>query len=376
MANDLRRPLITCSPFALLLALVALSGWAGWAWITSRQEVHDETASARPVVARGGLTSEEQARIELFRASAPSVVHITTRQVGYDRFQMRAMEFPRGTGSGFVWDERGYVVTNFHVLQGASRALVTLDGRDTYEAVAVGAEPTYDIAVLKIEAAPEALRPIPIGSSADLRIGQGAFAIGNPFGLDRTLSSGVISGLEREIESPSGSRIRGVIQVDASINPGNSGGPLLDSAGRLIGMNTAIASTTGNSAGIGFAVPVDAINRVVPSLIRMGRFDRPKLGVQAAAQEVGRFLGVEGVVVGDVVRGSGADRAGLRPMSVDERGFPTAADVITSVDGRAVRVLEDRWEVLEGHAPGDVVPIEVRRGSETLRLEVQLSQGV
>ncbi len=370
-----RPALVTCSPFALLLLLVGLALWAGWMWVGRVRDVHDPDAAARPVALRGDLGTDEQATIELFRAASPAVVHITTRQVAVDRYRMRALEVPRGTGSGFVWDERGYVVTNYHVIAGASRAFVTLDNQETYEAYAVGAEPSYDIAVLKIDAPGPGLRTLPIGTSKDLLVGQKALAIGNPFGLDHTLSTGVISGLNREIEAPDGSRIRGVIQTDAAINPGNSGGPLLDSSGRLIGMNAAIASPTGASAGIGFAVPVDSINRIVPSLIRKGRFDRPRLGVQAASPAVARHLRAEGVVVGDIVRGSGAERAGLRPLTFDERGLPASADVILSVDGRKVTSVEDLWEITGERNAGDVVPVEILREGRTLRLDVQLTAG-
>jgi S1-C subfamily serine protease len=370
-----RPPLVTCSPFALLFLLVALAAWIGWRWMESRRQVHDAGAAPRLVEARGDLAADEKAQIELFRNASPAVVHITTRQVAVDRFLLRAMEVPRGTGSGFVWDGRGYVVTNVHVLEGASRAFVTLDNQESYEAVLVGAEPSYDVAVLKIEPQNGALRAIPVGTSGDLQVGQKVFAIGNPFGLDHTLSTGVISGLNREIEAPDGSTIRGVIQTDAAINPGNSGGPLLDSAGRLIGMNTAIASPTGASAGIGFAVPVDTINRVVPSLIRAGRVERPRLGFRPASAEVARYLGAEGVVVAGVLRGGGAEQAGLRDMRFDARGLPTEADVITAVAGRRVRSIEEIWEVMEQHAVGDVVDVDVQRGDKKLRVQVKLSGG-
>jgi S1-C subfamily serine protease len=362
-------------PVAALLFGVAGLAWFGWNAATSQRGVRDPQARPRVVDARGDLAADERAQIELFRAASPSVAHITTRAVAVDRFLMRATEVPSGTGSGFVWDDRGHVVTNFHVVANARSAFVTLDSQETFEAELVGVDASYDIAVLRIEAPAGRLKPIPVGISKDLLVGQKAFAIGNPFGLDHTLSTGVVSGLDREITAPDGGAIRGVIQTDAAINPGNSGGPLLDSAGRLIGMNTAIASASGTSSGVGFAVPVDTINRIVPRLIRGQKSSPPRLGIRAAPAEVARLLRVEGVVVGDVEKGLGADMAGLRAMQFDGRGQPIGVDVITRVAGEGVGSLGDLTDVLSRFEAGDTVDVGMLRNGEKTSVKVRLSGG-
>jgi len=220
-------------------------------------DLYYKGAEPRAVTARGDLAEDEKGTISLFKAVSPSVVYITTMAVRQEFFSLRALEVPQGAGSGFVWNDNGYIVTNYHVIAEAQGARVTLADRSTWSAQLVGAEPDKDIAVLKIDAPKHLLPPIPLGTSSDLQVGQKVFAIGNPFGFDQTLTTGVISGLGREIESATHRLIQGVIQTDAAINPGNSGGPLLDSAGRVIGINTAIVSPSGAYAGIGFAVPVD-----------------------------------------------------------------------------------------------------------------------
>jgi S1-C subfamily serine protease len=225
----------------------------------------------RVVTARGDLAAEEKANIELFRQASPSVVYITVLSRRLDAFSLNVYEIPEGTGSGFIWDDQGHIITNFHVIRNAQAAQVTLADHSTYNAGLVGIAPNKDLAVLKIDAPKKLLRPLPIGTSHDLVVGQKTFAIGNPFGLDQTLTTGVVSALGREIRSATRQPIAGVIQTDAAINPGNSGGPLLDSAGRLIGVNTAIYSPSGAYAGIGFAIPVDTVNEVIPLLIRQGK---------------------------------------------------------------------------------------------------------
>src|SRR5688572_23466212 len=241
------------------------------------------TADANPRVpaTRQALSPDEVNNINVFKAASPSVVNITTLAVARDAFSMNVQQVPRGTGTGFVWDERGYIVTNFHVVQEASGARVTLADQTSYRAQLVGVFPDRDLAVLKIDAPRQKLPPLAIGSSKELAVGQKVYAIGNPFGLDQTLTTGVVSALDREIDSVNQRTIRGVVQTDAAISPGNSGGPLLDSAGRMIGVNTAIYSMSGSSAGIGFAIPIDEVNRIVPRLIRDGRMVRPALGVVA-----------------------------------------------------------------------------------------------
>jgi S1-C subfamily serine protease len=256
-------------PLLLLLGLGLVLAWRFWPrapWTGL-----DPNAVPRAVTPRGDLAEDEKTTIAIFRQASPSVVHITTLALRQDAFSLDLFQIPRGTGSGFVWDQDGHVVTNYHVIQGADAARVTLADQSSWTARLVGAYPDKDLAVLMIDAPKNRLRPIPVGTSHDLQVGQKVFAIGNPFGLDQSLTTGVISALGREIESVTRQTIKDMIQTDAAINPGNSGGPLLDSAGRLIGVNTAIFSPSGAYAGIGFAIPVDEVNRVVPKLIRHGK---------------------------------------------------------------------------------------------------------
>jgi len=328
-----------------------------------------------PVMARGDLAADEQATIELFRASSPSVVYITSLAVRRDLFRLNVMEIPQGAGSGFLWDEAGHVITNYHVIQRADAAQVTLADRSVWDATLVGAAPEKDLAVLRIEAPRGQLRPLPVGSSADLSVGQKVFAIGNPFGLDQTLTTGVISALGREIDSVGGVPIRDVIQTDAAINPGNSGGPLLDSAGRLVGVNTAIFSPSGAYAGIGFAIPVDTVRWVVPDLLAHGRVRRPALGVQLAAAEMVRGWRLEGALVVDVVAGSGAERAGLRPTRRDARGRLLLGDLIVAVDGETIASSADLLLALERRRPGETVTVTVERDGARRDLTVVLGEG-
>ena len=299
----------------------------------------------RAVTPRSPLGADEKANIALFKSASPSVVHITTLEFARNSFSLDVMQIPRGTGSGFVWDEQGRIVTNFHVIQGANAATITLHDQSTWKAHLVGASPDHDLAVLQIDAPREKLKPIPIGTSRDLVVGQRVYAIGNPFGLDQTLTTGIISALNREIESVTQRKIRGVIQTDAAINPGNSGGPLLDSAGRLIGVNTTIYSLSGTSAGIGFAIPIDEINRIVPRLIRDGKFERPVLGVQLAPVQRLPARGLKkGVAVLDVVKGGPAGIAGLKPFTRDAFGNIVIGDVIVAIADRPVDNTDELYE--------------------------------
>ncbi|MBX3437409.1 MAG: trypsin-like peptidase domain-containing protein, partial [Planctomycetaceae bacterium] len=288
-------------------------------------------------------------------------------------------EIPRGSGTGIIWSEDGYIVTNDHVVRDTSRLFVTLADNSTHEARVVGVEPGYDIAVLKIDVGRQRLKTIPIGSSSDLQVGQNVFAIGSPFGLDQTLTTGVISGLGRELESENG-RIFDIIQTDAAINPGNSGGPLLDSAGRLIGMNTAIYSQSGTSSGVGFAVPVDSINRVVPDLIRYGkRNPRPVLGLVPYPDSDFRRLvrsgalasDAKGVLIMSVVEGTGAATAGLQG-TVSEGNNVRLGDLITAINGRRIGDTASLFDELDRHQPGDVVNVSITRNSEKLEVPVTL----
>jgi S1-C subfamily serine protease len=368
----LRIRLRTKRLFTAGLAYLTIGGVtpAWWpATLLSISRADAATAAApRAVTPRGPFGEDEKANIALFKSASPSVVHITTLEYARDFFSLDVQQIPRGTGSGFVWDEQGRIVTNYHVIQGANAATITLHDQSTWKASLVGAFPDRDLAVLQIEAPREKLKPVPIGTSRDLIVGQRVYAIGNPFGLDQTLTIGIISALNREIESVTQRKIRGVIQTDAAINPGNSGGPLLDSAGRLIGVNTSIYSPSGASAGIGFAIPVDEINRIVPRLIRDGKFERPVLGVQFAPAQLLPALGLDsGVAVLDVVRGGPAGIAGLKPFYRNPSGKIVFGDVIVAIDDRPVNNVDELFEVLEARQPGDTVSLTVLRGKKQVR---------
>jgi S1-C subfamily serine protease len=327
-----------------------------------------------PITPRGDLSAAERTTIEIFRRASPSVVFVTNLRARNDKLSFDELTMPQGTGSGFIWDDQGHIVTNFHVIQGASAVQVTLDGQKTASAKVVGVAPDKDLAVLRLDDPKDAPRALPIGASSNLVVGQHVFAIGNPFGLDHTLSTGVISGLGREIMSVGNRPIQGVIQTDAAINPGNSGGPLLDSAGRLIGVNTAIFSPTGASAGIGFAVPVDTIRRIVPELIRYGRATRAGLGVHLDEGALTRRLGIEGCLVLGVINGSGAADAGIRPTTRDPRtGALVLGDVIVGLDGQPVKSSLDLYRVLDGLDVGSEVQLTLLRRGKRLEVPLRLS---
>ncbi len=352
---------------ACLLAVV----FARQTWLGSAS-LNDPRAAPRTVTARGELFSDERSTINLFRQASPSVVNITTIGVERDLFTLNLYQIPQGTGSGFVWDINGDIITNFHVIQNADSAQVTLADQSNWKARVVGVAPDKDLAVLRIDAPANRLRPIPIGTSKDLQVGQSVYAIGNPFGLDQTLTTGVISALNREIESVTRRPIQGVIQSDAAINPGNSGGPLLDSAGRLIGVNTAIYSPSGASVGIGFAIPVDTVNRIVPELIRSGKIIRPGLGIQIADDQIAQRLGVTGILVVDVARGSAAAKAGIQPTRRDAEGRLRLGDIITALDGKKVESPTDLYLLLEKYKIGDAVNISILRNGKTVETKVAL----
>lgn len=327
---------------------------------------------ARTAVPGTDLNRGEKATIRLFEESAPSVCYITTTNVRRDYFSRNITEIPRGSGSGFVWDRNGHIITNYHVIQGADRATVTLADRSTWEAVPIGVAPEKDLAVLRIEAPRKALRPIPIGSSEELRVGQSVFAIGNPFGLDQTLTTGIVSALGREIKSVAGIPIRDVIQTDAAINPGNSGGPLLDSSGRLIGVNTAIFSPSGASAGIGFSIPVDVVSWVIPELIEYGRLKRPTLGIELARPQIVERLGLKGALIIDVIEGGAAAKAGIRPTMRDRRGSIILGDIITGVNEEEIASNNDLLLALEQYEPGEEVTVRLLRDEEAIQVRLRL----
>ncbi len=345
----------------------------GTATLRGSAAVARSAAESRQAAPRGDLLAEDQRNISLFENASPSVVYITTLAMQTDFFSRNLGEIPVGAGSGFVWDDQGHIITNYHVIRNADAARVTLSDRTTYTARLVGVAPEKDLAVLKIDAPKEVLRPIPVGRSADLRVGQSVFAIGNPFGLDQTLTTGVISALGREIESLARLPIRGCIQTDAAINPGNSGGPLLDSAGRIIAVNTQIYSPSGASAGIGFAIPVDEVNWVVPDLIQYGELRRPTLGVQLAEPAIEQRLGVQGSLILQVIRGTGAAAAGLRPTRRTRLGQIELGDIIAAIDNLPVRSSADVPLALERRQPGETVRLKIRRGKDDIEVPVELS---
>jgi S1-C subfamily serine protease len=370
------------------LLLLAIGFVAGVSWKTREaqptQENNDTSREERPMLTANAdgeegaesaeLTRAEQETIRLFENASQSVAFISTSNIRMEFFSRNSTEVPRGTGSGFVWDKQGHIVTNFHVIRGADRAQVVLANGKTYQASLVGYASDKDLAILKIDAPSAELIPIPRGKSRSLQVGQSVFAIGNPFGLDHTLTTGVISALGREIESVAGVPIRDVIQTDAAINPGNSGGPLLDSRGRLIGVNTAIYSPSGASAGIGFSIPVDVVNWVVPELIEYGKLMRPVLGVEVANRSWERRLGIQGALVIEVEEGSPAQRAGITPTMRDRSGRIILGDVIVAINDVEVPSGNELVLVLEKFKPGDRVAVHLLRGDKQVSVELTLDQ--
>ena len=317
----------------------------------------------RAVTPRGSLTNLEKSTINLFNATAPSVVYIFTQGRSSGRGQSRG-----GTGSGFVWDRAGHVVTNHHVVAGANEIAVRLENGEVVAAKFIGSTPDYDLAVVRLTGTRSGRDPIPLGESRSLKVGQSVFAIGNPFGLSRTLTSGIISALNRRLPTSNNREVDGVIQTDAAINPGISGGPLVDSAGRLIGVNTAIISGSGSSAGIGFAVPVDVVNRVVPQLIKNGRVPRPGIGITVLPEEVAARLGVAGLIIADVLPGTSSAKAGLVGLVNRQR----IGDVVTHVNGVKVNTLAEFAKELRKVGIGNMVNLTIDRNSSSRQVMVEV----
>lgn len=357
------------------LTIAVIAGVVGWLLFQTFQPFQpaplDPRAVSRPVEARGDLASDEKNTIDIFRNAAPSVVYITSIAVRRNLFNLNVYEIPQGTGSGFIWDKQGRIVTNYHVISDASRLEVTLADRSSWKAVLVGAAPDRDLAVVQITAPADKLRPLTIGESNNLLVGQKVFAIGNPFGLDQTLTTGVVSALGREITAVTGRTIHDVIQTDAAINPGNSGGPLLDSAGRLIGVNTAIYSPSGASSGIGFAVPVSEVNRVVPQIIAKGKMIRPGLGITLANRRLTEELGLEGMMILKVLPGSTAEKAGLRGATQGRDGL-VLGDIILGVNGKEVKDYDSLRDELERHQVGESVVLTLMRDTGNVEVKVPL----
>jgi S1-C subfamily serine protease len=339
---------------------------------------HDEPKTVfepRPVAQRPDdkLGADEANTIKVFKEFSRSVVHVTSLATRRDQMTMDVTEIPQGVGSGFIWDEDGHIVTNYHVVREGDRASVTLNDNSTYAAKIVGVAPDKDIAVLQIDAPRSKLRKLPVGKSDSLQVGQKVLAIGNPFGLDQTLTTGVISGLGREIKAESGRTISDVIQTDASINPGNSGGPLLDSAGRLIGINTAIYSPSGANAGIGFAVPVDTVNAIVPQLLQYGKIIRPGLGLNLISDQVAQQNGVDGAIIYTVVSGGAADKAGIKGLTRSDTGIQMG-DVIVRLDGTDIHKAADLYRVLDAHKVGDTIDVTLENRGQRRTVKVELQQ--
>jgi S1-C subfamily serine protease len=378
-----REPVGTgCVGFVFLLLLVGIGVAAIW-WLWPYHAPADPEAGVDPqaqprvVEARGDLSALEKTNISIYEQATPSLVQVTNLAVRNDFFGLD-QEVPKGVGSGFVWDDEGHIVTNYHVVQGAEAARVTLSdtAKTQLQAQRLWAHPEKDIAVLWVDVPKKKLRPILIGSSHDLKVGQMVYALGDPFGLNGTMSNGIISALGREIRSVTETPISGVIQTTAILNPGNSGGPLLDSAGRLIGMNTAILSPTGSFAGIGFAIPVDEINQIVPQLIKHGKVVRAYLGVQLAQDQQAQQLGVdEGALILKVQPRSPASKAGLRGVARANNGRIHLGDIIVAIDGKAVKNGKDLLHILGEHRAGDAVQLTIERNGERQDVAVTLAAG-
>jgi 2-alkenal reductase len=345
---------------ALLLAVIAFQPYV--------DRLLFSASSPRAVEPRGELADFERAAIAVFDRVSPSVVQVVGRPPA-GAAMLEEREGGAASGTGFVWDQAGHLVTNDHVVQSASELAVRFASGEVVRGELTGTAPNYDLAVIRIRATRQLPPPVTIGTSADLKVGQVAYAIGNPFGLDQSLTSGIISALKRRMPTQSGREIANVIQTDAAINPGNSGGPLLDSAGRVIGVTTAIISPSGSNAGIGFAIPIDTVNRVVPELIRNGRVPTPGIGIVAASEAIATRMGVEGVIVVRASPGSPAERAGVR--GVDVRSG-TVGDVITGVNGKPVRRLSDLTEELEQVGVGKTVQVTVARNGQSRTIQIDV----
>jgi S1-C subfamily serine protease len=334
------------------------------------------TATAQAPDYRSFSTNDEANNIEVFKRASPSVVYITnSRMVRQSFFNLNPQEVPQGTGSGFVWDDNGYIVTNFHVIQNASRVTVTLQDGSAWDATLVGVEPDKDLAVLQIEAPEAQLSPLELGDSSLLEVGRKVIAIGNPFGLDTTLTVGVVSALGREINSVTRRQIRDVIQTDAAINPGNSGGPLLNSLGQLVGVNTAIYSPSGASSGIGFAIPVNTVKKIVPELIQFGQVQTPTLGISLFPPQYADYYrqrwGISGVIVLDVIEGGSPEQVGMRGLTETNSGI-VLGDVIVEIDGTAIANEDDLLNLLENREAGDMVEVLTQRDNRQQRYRIEL----
>lgn len=351
--------------FLIIICLIIAAGFFLWNRFSDERSRID--SHTREITPRGSLADFEKTTISIFNAAAPSVVYIFTEKAVTGFFGARQVR--QGAGSGFLWDRKGHVVTNFHVIEGARRIQIRLETGEAIDATYVGGSPDYDLAVIRVRRTLSNIQPIPVGTSSNLQVGQTVLAIGNPFGLSRTLTTGIISALNRRLPTATGREVVGVIQTDAAINPGNSGGPLIDSSGLLIGVNTAIISRSGSSAGIGFAVPVDVVNEVVPQLIAKGKFPRPGIGIAVLNDETSAALGIAGVVIDRVVPNSEAERAGLEGIDYRRR---TLGDVIVAVEGKSVANMDDFIRILQNFKIGETITLDVQRNDMLRKIEVTI----
>jgi S1-C subfamily serine protease len=340
--------------------------------VASESPLQSQPAQAAPSPTRQ-LTEDERNTIDVVRKTKNSVVFVTNMQYVRDFFFQSDQPVARGTGSGFVWDDKGRIVTNFHVIEDGDKFMVSLPNQKQVEAKLIGREPTKDIAVLELQEKVPDLQPVQIGSSKDLLVGQKVIAIGNPFGFDHTVTQGIVSALGRSMPGAGGVTIRDMIQTDASINPGNSGGPLLDSSGELVGMNTMIISPSGASSGVGFAVPVDTIKKIVPQIIQFGKVVRPGIGgITFVPDEYAQRTDVVGAIILDVPRGSAAYELGLRGLYRDSFGRLLIRDIITAIDGTKVKSYDDLFTALDGYKIGDTVTLVVTRDGKTRQVQIRL----
>jgi putative serine protease PepD len=365
----------------LLIALISGLFAAGIVTLVDRINNHYRSSEAAFSEALpAGITdpstsTDEQNNIEVYRTLSPGVVFIHSTSYARDFFGY--VEQQVGSGSGSILDQEGNILTNYHVIEGAQKLSVSLGGKKDYPATVVGGDPDTDLAIIRLTEKPAGpLTVIPLGDSEKLVVGQKVLAIGNPFGLDRTLTTGVISGLQRPIRARNDRLIEGAIQTDASINPGNSGGPLLDSRGRMIGINSQILSPSGSSAGVGFAVPVGIAKRVVPQILQYGTVRRPKLGI--STRDVAQFRNQvdfpvsDGVLIIQVARGSGAASAGLRGMQQTEMGDVELGDIIVGINNDKVGNSDDLFRVLDKHQIGETVQVQIWRNGRQMSVPVRL----
>jgi S1-C subfamily serine protease len=375
--SALRTALPTVLVYLLLLAAGVVLLWKLWPSLEqtvglTQPSGADKTAAPRPVTPAGPLTAEEKTTIEVYQQSKDSVVNVISSQVFGTRLSLKPQEVPKGSGTGFVWDDKGRIVTNYHVVKDADRVHVILADQTRVSATQISVDPDKDLAVLWTDAPADRLKPLPVGESSKVQVGQRVYAIGNPFGLDHTLTTGIVSALGRSMESENNRTIRGVLQIDAAINPGNSGGPLLDSSGRVIGVTSAILSTSGSWAGIGFAIPIDEVNRVVPMLIRNEKPVRPTLGIAIAPDQFTKQKGIDGVLAIDVTPSGPADKAGLHSTHRSDEGDLVWGDIITAVNGHKVHTVDDLYAALENATVGQTVTVTVRREAKDVNVPVTL----